>query len=40
MLRMDKSISKESKKNLSKRSQMICEFLIYINEIDNKISNY
>ena len=36
---LDNSINKESKKNLSKRSQMICELLIYLEEIDIKIKN-
>jgi alpha-tubulin suppressor-like RCC1 family protein len=35
---LDDSINRESKKNLSKRSQMICEFLIYLEEISNKIN--
>lgn len=35
---LDDSINKESKKNLSKRSQMICEFLIFLEEVSSKIS--
>lgn len=35
---LDESISKESKKNLSKRSQMICELLIYLEELEAKIN--
>lgn len=36
---LDQSINKESKKNLSKRSQMICELLIYIDELDAKLKS-
>ncbi len=34
---LDQSILKESKKNLSKRSQMICELLIYLEELESKL---
>jgi alpha-tubulin suppressor-like RCC1 family protein len=33
----DESIAKEAKKNLSKRSQMICELLIYLEELEAKL---
>ena len=33
---LDESVGKESKKNLSKRSQMICELLIYLEELELK----
>ena len=33
---LDDSIAKESKKNLSKRSQMICELLIFLENLENK----
>ena len=35
---LDESVGKESKKNLSKRSQMICELLIYLEELELKIN--
>jgi hypothetical protein len=37
-LYLDDSINRESKKNLSKRSQMMCEFLIYLEETCNRIN--
>jgi alpha-tubulin suppressor-like RCC1 family protein len=36
---LDESISRESKKNLSKRSQMICELLIFIEDLENKFKS-
>jgi len=36
---LDESIAKESKKSLSKRSQMICELLINLEELESKLKS-